>query len=689
MKICLISPPTVTEFNERQVAESEANRLIAEHAPMGILSLAAVLERCGVTPHIVDLNRLYYEYLSCGTARCKSDGFAAYAMPRLTAESFDVFGFSTICSTYPLTLRLAEAVKHTQPGATVMLGGPQASVVDVATLKAFPFVDFIVRGEAEESLPLLLTSISSEGALHNVDGLTYRSRGEVIRNRNAAVIEDLDGLPMAAFHIYPYIEQSSYAALEAGRGCPFACSFCSTNDFFRRRFRLKSPSVLVEQMLTIKRRYGINYFDLIHDMFTVDRRKVLAFCDAVENAGERLYWSCSARTDCLDEELIHRMAKTGCFGVYIGIDSGSERVQEAINKRLDLDEALKRVGQACVQRMNTTVSLITGFPEETKEDLRATVNFLAESGRHRTAELQLHLLAPLAETPLTTSYRDDLIYDEIFSDMSFQGWEQDPAERAMIVAHRDIFTNFYAVPTRYLDRYYLKELREFLLKGMLKHRWLMVLLHRDSGDLVNVFDDWKAWLPASMDVRTRAYYMSPAFTNDFFDYLRSRYIPESAMHPCLVETMVDVEAVLCEYREAMNGMNGACHGRAEVWRLDRTSVVPSRARAVKVLEVKADYRRLLRCLQRRERLERVPIESVHVALRGAGKNIRIIQLNGLSYGLLSSCDGERTVMEIAESFPVVPELADVPPVKAGLYGLAMLAHQGLITVNQEQLNVAH
>src|ERR1044072_6440863 len=266
MRICLSSPPTVTEFNERQVAESEANRLIAEHAPMGILSLAAVLARGGVTPHIVDLNRLYYEYLSCGSAYDKSDGCACYAMPRLTAESFDVFGFSTICSTDPLTLRLAEAGKHAQPRATVTLGGPEASVEDLAALKAFPFVDFIVRGEAEESLPLLLQSISGKGPLANVDGLTYRSHGQVIRNRDAAVIENLDALPLAAFHLYPYIEQSSYAALAAGRGCSFACSFCSTNDFFRRRFRIKSPSVLVDQMLAIKRRYSIDYFDLIHDM---------------------------------------------------------------------------------------------------------------------------------------------------------------------------------------------------------------------------------------------------------------------------------------------------------------------------------------------------------------------------------------------------------------------------------------
>ena len=299
MKVCLISPTTVGQFTEQQVRESEALRLISEHAPLGILSLAAVLSLQGAAPHILDLNRLYYDFVKPGSHRREGEDFVSHAVRSLEPMKFDVFGFGTICSTYPMTLRLAEGVRRTHPEAAIVLGGPQASVVDAPTLRTFPFVDFILRGEAEETLPLLLDALSGGGGMSHIGGLTYRSGGEVVRNRNAPVINDLDALPMPAYDLYPHIKGCSYAPLEAGRGCPFACSFCSTNDFFRRRFRMKSPEVLVGQMRLMKERYGIQSFDLVHDMFTVDRQKVAAFCRAVEASGERLYWSCSARTDCV------------------------------------------------------------------------------------------------------------------------------------------------------------------------------------------------------------------------------------------------------------------------------------------------------------------------------------------------------------------------------------------------------
>src|SRR5260370_6486378 len=226
---------------------------------------------------------------------------------------------------------------------------------------------------------------------------------------------------MPAFHLYPDINGCSYAPLEAGRGCPFACSFCSTNDFFRRRFRIKSPQVLVEQMSSIKSTYGIDTFDLIHDMFTVDRKKVVSFCEAVDESGEELYWGCSARTDCIDDNLIDLMAQNGCVGFFFGIDTGSDRMQALIHKRLNLADAAERIKRTNRRGIRHTVSLITGFPDETKEDLRDTIKFIGESLRHQHAEFQLHLLAPLAETPITTEYQDRLVYDDIFSTMSFYG----------------------------------------------------------------------------------------------------------------------------------------------------------------------------------------------------------------------------------------------------------------------------
>ena len=680
MKVCLISPPTVTEFNERVITESEALRLIAQHAPMGILSLGAVLEQQGAEVELVDLNRLYYQYVSTAAYCEREVSFASYASTTLESISADVFGFSTICSTYPLTLRLAQRVRAAHPERLIVLGGPQASVVDVPTLKAFPYVDMIVRGEAEKSFPLLLDSIFSRTPnLGALNGITYRQGKEVTRNPNAPVIEDLDSLPMPAFHLYPHIKDCIYAPLEAGRGCPFACSFCSTNDFFRRRFRLKSAHVLVEQMRSIKKTYGIDTFDLIHDMFTVDRKKVVAFCDAVESSGEELYWSCSARTDCIDDELIGRMAETGCSGIYFGVDSGSERMQGIIQKRLNLSDAAARISCANKHSIRHTVSLITGFPEETRADLRSTIHFLGEALRHQHAEIQLHLLAPLAETPITTQYREQLVYDDIFSDISFQGWEQDREERAMIMAHRDIFPNFYAVPTRWLDREYLREVREFILHGILKHLWLMVLLHREGEDLLRVFDEWQAWSRQNRGPavdNTRAYYAGDAFSYDLLRFVQSHEAALMVSHPHLLKAMADVERAQLAFNDDPAAPRSIAKRKIAI---ESVSAVPVLAGDTRLVLVSADYKRLMRCLKRRERFDQIPTEQVALVLSREKDQVRVIQLTNTAYELMQLCNGSRTITEIASEFSP-SQLPGLSPLKASMYGLALLARKGFIDI---------
>lgn len=680
MKVCFISPPTVPEFDNGRVTEQEAARQVGESAPLGILSLAAVLEAQGVEPHVVDLNWYFYEYLARGAERREGLSFTAYAARALESLSFDLFGFGSICSSYPLTLRIAREVKRTHPAAKIILGGPQASVVDVPTLREFPFVDVVVRGEAEMVLPRLLEVLDGGGAgLAQVDGITYRGGGNVVRNRNAPVIADLDSLPLPAFHRYPYMDEASFIPLEAGRGCPFACSFCSTNDFFRRRFRMKSPHVLVEQMRLLKGRYGVGSFELAHDMFTVDRKKVVNFCRAVEESGEQLSWSCSARTDCIDDELISLMAHTGCSGLYFGIDTGSERMQEVINKELDLREAVARVESTRRHGVKTTVSLIAGYHEETLEDLRATVRFYGDSLRHPHTDTQLHLLAPLAETPITTRHKEHLVYDEVFSDISFYDWEQDPEDRAMIVKHRDIFCNFYSVPTPGLDRGHLRELREFLLHGTTKHRWLMTFLHQDTGDLLQVFDLWREWHASRRGARHtrergRGYYTSLAFSKDMLRFLRSSRVRARSAYPHLLATMVGLEAELF-----------ALYGRQTCGRRQRaaavsTNSVPVMPDGVRVVDVEADYKRLVACLRKAGRFDRLPAERVSLALIKGRDKIRIRQLNQITARLLRLCDGSRNVMEVAGSFAATEMVEGIAPLKAGLHGLLMLSQQGLITM---------
>jgi radical SAM superfamily enzyme YgiQ (UPF0313 family) len=691
MKICLISAPTANQFNGRAVGEMEAARIRGELAPVGILSLAAVLEPKGLQPEVVDLNRVYYDWLQQSNGSNAEADFCSFAGDYFADRDFDFFGFSTVCSSYPVTLRIAAEVKRAHPQSAIVLGGPQASVVDVSTLRAFPSIDLVVRGEAEQTLPELLDALGGGQSLAAIPGITFRRHKEIVRNPAAPLVANLDALPFPAFHLFPDVRHCRHFPLELGRGCPFSCTFCSTNDFFRRNFRLKSPAQMIADMRRVRQTYGINSFELVHDMFTVDRKRVVAFCEALLeskriNPEDSFIWGCSARTDCVDEELIELMSKAGCRGIFFGIETGSLRMQKVIDKGLDLNDSAERVRSCDKFKINTAVSLMAGFPDETMADLRDTAAFFVDSLRYDHADPQLSILAPLAATPITTQHKDSLTLNDDVADMSYRGWRQEPEDHAMIAAHSEIFSSFYSAPLPYLDREFLKELRDFLLGGMRAFRRLLLGLHQDSGNIVDVFQQWQQWrtvngIHFSNGDRT-SYYALSAFPADFFEFVRLHYIPASNA-PLAITALVEYESAV------LAGNSGDDQKQVSDGPLFQDSddlLFPeSRLRlppGVKVINLPADYHEIVRRLRHNSPLHDVPSQTVKLAIRrvpaGAAE---VRQLTPLSAELLGLCEDGLTVQEITGEFLLRNiEVPGIPVDKVCLAGLEILRQQRLLAL---------
>jgi radical SAM superfamily enzyme YgiQ (UPF0313 family) len=689
MKVCLISAPTANQFDSRAVGEMEAARIMGELAPVGILSLAAVLEAKGLQPEVVDLNRVYYSWLQDSNPD-KAD-FCSFAGSYFAARDFDFFGFSTVCSSYPVTLRIAADVKRTHPKSVIVLGGPQASVVDIATLRAYPWIDLIVRGEAEQTLPDLVDALACGGALAAVPGITFRQQNEIVRNPAAPVIADLDALPFPAFHLFPDVRHCRHFPLELGRGCPFSCTFCSTNDFFRRNFRLKSPAQMVADMRRIKQTYGINSFELVHDMFTVDRKRVVAFCEALleskrKNPEDAFIWGCSARTDCVDEELIELMSRAGCRGIFFGIETGSRRMQKIIDKGLELNDSAERVRSCDKFKISTAVSLMAGFPDETMDDLRDTAAFFVDSLRYDHADPQLSILAPLAGTPISTQHKDALVLNDDVADMSYRGWRQELEDHAMIAGHPEIFSSFYSAPLPHLDREFLKELRDFLLSSMRAFRRLLLGLHQDSGNVVDVFQQWQEWraqsgIHFSNGDRT-VYYAQPQFPADFLCFVRLHYIPASNAS-LAITALAEYEAALLA-RDGVHDQEQASAGNPN--ESEDLLSPDSRLRllpGVKVVKLPADYHEIVRRLRQKSPLHDVPNQPVKLAIRRvpAGE-AEVRQLTPLSAELLELCEDGFTVQEITGEFLLRNiEIPGVSVDKVCLAGIEILRQQRLIGLN--------
>lgn len=374
------------------------------HVPLGLLSLAAVLEGTGHEPRLVDPNRLL------GDGEIQRDRLThAHLAEKILEAGPDLVGFSTLSHSYAQVLRVVEELKHRAPGVPVLLGGPQASVTDVPTLEAFPGVDFILRGEAETSLPEFLEGLGGRRSLDQVGGLTFRrragrARGDVVRTPDAPLLPDLDALPLPAWHhVAP--GPTTLLPVDVGRGCPYACTFCSTCHFWRRRFRLKSVPRLVAEIGQMVGRYGTRAIEIPHDLFTVDRRRVLAFCSELKASGLGVGWSCFGRVDRVDPEMLAAMAGAGCRAVGYGVESGSPRIQRIIGKRLDIRRVRAAVQATVDAGMKAVLSFIVGFPEEHDEDLEDTLTLMEGLSRDGGGEVHLGC-APLIPYAGSQLYRE-------------------------------------------------------------------------------------------------------------------------------------------------------------------------------------------------------------------------------------------------------------------------------------------
>lgn len=616
-----------------------------------------------------------------------------YIVQHLESLSFDILGLSTICSSYPLTLRIAREVKRLHPRVKIVLGGPQASGVDIPTMEAFPFVDFVVRGEAEITFPFLLEVLSGTDfftELEKIPGITFRRGTDIIRNPNAPPILDLDRLPLPAYYLDPSIKEYKAISLESGRGCPFNCTFCSTSDFFNRKFRLKSPQKLIEQMKFVKDLYGINNISLTHDNFTINRKKVVEFCEALLKSGEEFHLSCSSRTDHIDDELIALMTKAGCKGIFFGIETGSARLQQVIKKKLNLSDAVMRIQCADQHGIKTAVSLITAFPDETREDLRDTVHFLVDLLRFNNVEPQLALLAPLAESPIHAMYKNKLVLDYIYSEMSFQDWKQDTVDIEMIQANPEVFPNFYSIPTSHMDRMYFKEVRDFVTALQTWFRWLPLALLLDSGDMLKVFDMWRIWqnnkFKDNFDFNCSEvpYYSHKQFPKDFLEFVRTCYNNEIATAKTVISAIIEVGNLFLTQDSEL-----ATESPEKLEVFSSTSF-PYKPKGLHVAQLNVDYKELLQCLRNKKILKQVSVKNVTIAFRIINPEqmeIDMRLLSPLSVELLDMCDGSRTVSDIIYQFSLLKaHVEGVPAEKVCFLVLSQLFKQGLIEVSSRPMN---
>ncbi|WP_316235390.1 MULTISPECIES: B12-binding domain-containing radical SAM protein [unclassified Bradyrhizobium] len=367
-------------------------RVHVETSPhLGLMTLATILERAGHNVRIIDPKELFE---TRDSASPDEDFLEAWAQEILRCDP-SIVGFTALGRTLPYCVGVARRLKAAAPHSPIVIGGPHATIVGERLLEKFDCFDVVVRYEAEPLILDLVRNLQSGASLDGIPNLLFRRDSSIVRTRHSLEIPEMDDLPPPAMHLYDISDtMMAELSLEAGRGCPFSCTFCSTATFFKRRYRLKSNYRLIADMEDMRGRYGVSRFILNHDLFGLNKKSLREFCRLITGRG--FTWKCSMRPDTLDRSLLDQMVAAGCVDIYFGVETGSERLQSVIKKRLDLSFARRTLSTVAAMGVTCTASFITGFPEESIEDQDATLNLigdlLAEAPDKITA--QLHILSP-------------------------------------------------------------------------------------------------------------------------------------------------------------------------------------------------------------------------------------------------------------------------------------------------------
>lgn len=459
-----------------------------EFVPVGLLSLKAAADEAGVGDgvRVVELNGLVNRGIVVD-----DDDFYRNVADAVTRPDDDAVGLMTDADSLHHTIAIAEEVKRRSPHTAVWLGGPAASPLARDLLEAFPAIDAVARGEAEYTFVQLLERAAEGQTIVDVDGLTWRDSDAIVENAPRELVRDLDTLPIPA---YDHFDTAGPADLylDVGRGCPFTCEFCATAPFWSRTYRMKTIDRIVTEMTLMRDRFGRDHVNFSHDIFTCNRKWTAAFCQRLIDLPIGMTWTCSTRTDISNPELLELMAAGGCVEIYYGIESGSDVVQTAISKNLDLNWAREIVRATARVGIRPIFGFIVGYPMETRETLDATLRRYFEFFRVGGFRGHLFTLCPFAEAPMYKRFGETARRPARDYVLPLVGPAAKRADR-LKSSHRTIFAASHRYDTPDLDQR-LVDASEELSATISQFTTLLPRVVELYDSPLDWYERWVAWI---------------------------------------------------------------------------------------------------------------------------------------------------------------------------------------------------
>ena len=401
--------------------------------PLGLISVAAVIEREGHDVAIFDntAHKLKQEEI----------------LDQIRGETWDIIGVGNIVTTYSWQKNMFKMLRNEFPNSTLICGGGLASSLQGYQMEKVPEIDILCIGEGERTIAQILDNSDTKD-WSKVRGIYYWKKGKLTRTPPQKLLteEELSNLPYPKYDLLPldiYFEHSSIPLspqsmmskrrllMESSRGCPFRCSFCINLPVGTPRnlegedksklyvdslaeankVRYFDPKWVVTLMKEMRVKYCIDFINFVGENFTVNKKKVLAFCDEVERQGladlaPPLYWSAAAHVNTIDPEMLQRMKDAGCSYLDLGLESMSAEVLEkGIMKGATPADNERGFRQCLDAEIYPLTNFMVGLPNENAQSVYDTTKFLFEN----EIECGPFFVTPYPKTGLFEKYRDRII----------------------------------------------------------------------------------------------------------------------------------------------------------------------------------------------------------------------------------------------------------------------------------------
>jgi anaerobic magnesium-protoporphyrin IX monomethyl ester cyclase len=373
MNILLVNPPSTGVFTTFGVSLP----------PMGLLYIAASLEQSGHAVQVIDL-------------QCEPAGLDPFRI-----KAADVVGITSDTTRIEKAMEIARQAAAI--GRPVVMGGPHPQFMADEILRT-GHVQYIIKGEGDLTFPRLLQALEQGDEPATVQGIIF-PHGHKVMETATGPLPDPESLPLPARHL---LDLGRYSATVNGipltpvvtsRGCPGACSFCSSSSFFGRRWRSRSAESVLNELDEVYNRYGFRAVAFVDDNFSLSPERVIAIADGIRKRGYDLQWWNFSRVDNIvgNPEMVKAMARGGSKVVFLGLESADAESLKTLGKAHQEEDAAKAVKVLQNNGIEVFGSYILGHLNETAEDVERTIRMAVELD---TNIAQFSILTPYPGTPL-------------------------------------------------------------------------------------------------------------------------------------------------------------------------------------------------------------------------------------------------------------------------------------------------